>query len=436
MLSDGSFPRAAAILGTALMLVLARPSPARPAQDARDQARAEVVRGVELLGKRDFARALKHFEAALSLYPSPKIHYNVALAHQGLGNPEQAIAAFRRFLQETPDPPPEHKAHARAQLAALEKEAGRPGQSPASRPPSTEAEALVRQGVELRKQRKHLEAYDYFRRAHEMSATPRTAAQLGLVEYQLGRWVDAESHLDQAVKARDPWIDQNRKTIESALETVRSHVAYIEIKGTPAGAEVIVNDRRVGTLPLPGLIRAGEGYAEVHVTAPGHVPAHRTLTVTAQLTQQLFVSLQPQGAGAVAGASRGGSMAPAGPGAPPADGLTGRRGPVAGASGEAPGRTARVAGLALGAVGLGALGYGAFQSYRVHSLSEKTARSDTQGIARGREAQRQQWWGYGAGAVALGAAGLLWWLGQPGAAGDVTLAIDPGTRSFFLGLRL
>jgi tetratricopeptide (TPR) repeat protein len=40
------------------------------------------------------------------------------------------------------------------------------------------AEELVKKGVELRKQRKHLESYDYFKRAFDMSPTPRPTAQL------------------------------------------------------------------------------------------------------------------------------------------------------------------------------------------------------------------------------------------------------------------
>jgi tetratricopeptide (TPR) repeat protein len=256
--ADGWRARIATTVLLGLILALASPAIAAD-EGARDRARVEVGQGVELLGKRAFAAALERFESALALYPSPKIYYNIALAHEGLGNREQAMRAFQRFLAETPDPPAAQSAHARDQLERLTKETGQKW-GPADAARSNEAEALVRRGVELRKERKDLEAYDYFRRAFETSATARTMAQLGLVEYQLGRWVDAEVHLDQAARSREPWIDQNRRTIAAALETVRSHIAYIEIKGAPAGAEVMVNDRKVGKLPLPGLVKTGEGH--------------------------------------------------------------------------------------------------------------------------------------------------------------------------------
>ena len=300
------------------------------------------------------------------------------------------------------DPPDREKARtilARgAELYAVDPSAATPSPGAAAA-----AEELVLQGVELRKQRKHLEAYDRFRRAFEISPTPRPTAQLGLVEYQLGRWVDAEVHLEQAVKAPDdPFIRQNRETINQALETVRSHIAYLEIKGTPDGAEVSVNGRKVGALPLAGLVKAGDGYAEVLVSAPGYRTTRHTLNLQPALTQQFFVTLErqpPPGAPGVSSTSL--------------DDRASREAPDGDPSPSSGSPRLRTAGLATGAVGIAALGYGLYQTYRVRTLSEDVRRADTQGVARGRAAERQQWLGYGLGAAALATSTLLYWLGKP-----------------------
>jgi hypothetical protein len=292
-------------------------------------------------------------------------------------------------------------------------------------PAEDAAEELIRKGVELRRQRKDLEAYDYFRRAHELRPTPRPTAQLGLVEYQLGRWVDAERHLDEAVRSTDhPWIQQNRATIDEALATVRTHIAFIELRGSPAGAEVEVNGRKVGKLPLADLVKAGEGYAEVLVTAPGHTPVRRTLNLQAALTQQLFVTLESIGAGSPPGPT-------AGP--PPAGGLR--------EEAARPRRGVRAAGLALGAGGLAALGYGVYQTFQVKRLSEQVRPGDTRGEARGRSAEQRQWLGYAVGAAMIAGGGVLSWFGwarpsQVARRPGVTVAIWPGADGFLVALQL
>jgi tetratricopeptide (TPR) repeat protein len=295
------------------------------------------------------------------------------------------------------------------------------------------SEQLVLKGVELRKQRKHLEAYDYFRRAFDISPTARPAAQLGLVEYQLGRWVDSEIHLEQALRAAgDPWIRKNRETIQQALDTVRSHIAYIEIKGTPAGADVSVNGRKVGKLPLEGLVKAGDGYAEVLVGAAGYAPVRQSLNLQAQLTQQFFVTLEPQ-----TPAISGGRLSSAGGRGAAESSLSSPRPPEGQANDLSSGSASlRVAALVAAAVGVAAIGYGALQTYRVLKLTEEVRRTDNQGIARGRAAERNQWLGYGAGGGALAIGAVLYWLAQPDQAEPVALSVTAHRDVFFVSLRM
>ena len=78
-------------------------------------AKAALRRAREAARARDYATALRHFEEALRLQPSAKLHFNVGVCHHRLmmdhppGSPayEQqrgaAVAAYNRYLQAAPD---------------------------------------------------------------------------------------------------------------------------------------------------------------------------------------------------------------------------------------------------------------------------------------------------------------------------------------------
>jgi hypothetical protein len=73
--------------------------------DPRAEAKADLVKGMTLLDQGEYAEALKKFEAAYALVPSPKISFNMGLALQGLARNVQALESFERFLAEAKDAP-------------------------------------------------------------------------------------------------------------------------------------------------------------------------------------------------------------------------------------------------------------------------------------------------------------------------------------------
>jgi len=143
---------------------------------------------------------------------------------------------------------------------------------PARAGESGEAEALIRQGVELRAQKKDERALPLFEKAYQLSRSPRTAGQLGLVEMALGYFVDAEKYLGEAVASPDhPWVAKNLATLKAQLATAKTQIGELYIVGEPAGAEVLVNGKSVGKLPLSSPIRLDKGRADVQVRASGYV---------------------------------------------------------------------------------------------------------------------------------------------------------------------
>src|SRR4051812_40926139 len=82
---------------------------------------------------------------------------------------------------------------------------------------ASEAEDLIRTAVKLRNEGKDQKAFPLLQRAYDLARTPRTEAQLGLVEMALGYWVESEGHLAHAVAATENhWIASNRPVLTNA----------------------------------------------------------------------------------------------------------------------------------------------------------------------------------------------------------------------------
>ncbi len=107
--------------------------------------------------------------------------------------------------------------------------------------PSTDA--LIEQGLDLRRDGKPEQALELFRRAHAIAPSPRTFGQMGLVEASLKRWVDGETHLSVSLSnPDDTWVIKNRAFLDEALAQCRQHVGDLVVSG-PAGVEVFVGGR-------------------------------------------------------------------------------------------------------------------------------------------------------------------------------------------------
>lgn len=140
-------------------------------------------------------------------------------------------------------------------------------------------DALIDRGVALREQGHDADALALFERAWEISPTPRARAQMALAEQALGRWVDAEAHLVEALShAGDPWIRSVRAVLEQSLRAVREHVGRLEVRANVDGAIVRVGSRHLATLPSePVSLPVGE--LELTIEAPGWVAAQRTVQI-------------------------------------------------------------------------------------------------------------------------------------------------------------
>jgi hypothetical protein len=202
-------------------------------------------------------------------------------------------------------------------------------------------EALIHQGVELRKAGQDARAEGYFRRAYELAPTPRTAAQLGLVELALGDYFNAEAHLSEALAKRDAWIVANAGVLQESRERARKRLVRVEIVGSPPNAILTFEGGAPQHLPADGVVWASaEPPATLRIEAPGHGPVVFHIVGAAGQRQRVVVELPLEEARDAA--PRAPVIAPPATGAVEADRSSDR----------SPGRALRVAGISTAAVGV------------------------------------------------------------------------------------
>lgn len=103
-----------------LTVAVARPSVAGAQSEAdRAQAKALTAEGRQLYEHGDYEGALRKFRAAIGVFPSPKIQFNIGQAYRGLARDVEALAAFEIYLSEVRDGDPGIRAEAERYVGEL-----------------------------------------------------------------------------------------------------------------------------------------------------------------------------------------------------------------------------------------------------------------------------------------------------------------------------
>jgi hypothetical protein len=142
--------------------------------------------------------------------------------------------------------------------------------------------ALMRRGLDLRQKGQDEAALQEFRRAYELSKTGHALAQIALAEQALGRWLEAESHLIEALTLRESWIGKNKKHLDQALNDIQGHLGSLELPGEAKAGTVKVDGVQMATLPLTAPLRVPAGSVALEVQAPGYLPIIRNVVVPAR----------------------------------------------------------------------------------------------------------------------------------------------------------
>jgi hypothetical protein len=220
----------------------------------------------------------------------------------------------------------------------------------AARPASKEEpETLLRQGIELRRRGDDQRAHGYFKRAYEISRTPRTAAQLGLSDQAVGQFFEAEPLLSEALSSvDDPWVQEHKAILENSRKTVRQHLGMLTIVGAPDGTLVQIGEHAAIPVPQDGAIWVAPGESNLRFEAPERRAVTKTVTVAAGDKARVEIEL-------VANAPPPRVESPPTEASPPeGQPLVTQPPEAAGASPSHRGRGARIAGLTLAGLGVAA----------------------------------------------------------------------------------
>ncbi len=170
---------------------------------------------------------------------------------------------------------------------------------------AADPDTLIEEGLAKRTAGDDEKALELFQKADAMRPSGRSRAQIALAEQALGMWVQSEIDLARALEQpSDPWIAKNGKVLEAALATIRKHLGSLEMRGTPAGAEILVDGKRTGFLPLDKPLRLEVGRRLVEVRALAHHPLSRTVEIESGQLARESVTLVPSLAGESGGAAR------------------------------------------------------------------------------------------------------------------------------------
>ncbi|MEZ4410122.1 MAG: PEGA domain-containing protein [Polyangiales bacterium] len=141
-------------------------------------------------------------------------------------------------------------------------------------------EALVREGIAHRIAGHDEAAIAPLEAAYAAQRTPLTAGQLALAYQAVGRWVDADRHLREALASPDDdWVRRHRAELDGALAVVRQNVGDLELRDGPDGATVSVDGVSRGALPLREPLRLRAGVATLELRAEGYFPLTRRVTI-------------------------------------------------------------------------------------------------------------------------------------------------------------
>jgi hypothetical protein len=153
-------------------------------------------------------------------------------------------------------------------------------------------DALMREGLSLRRQGRDDEAFHAFDRAWSLSRSPRARAQMGLAAQALGRWPDADRFLREALAATsDAWVSQRRAVLEASLGEIGAHLGRLEVQCNVAGATVRVDGTERGTTPLREPLRLPTGTVTLQIGAAGYLEVTRQAVLTAGGTTREQIDL-------------------------------------------------------------------------------------------------------------------------------------------------
>ncbi|MEY4509389.1 MAG: hypothetical protein RLZZ450_1511 [Pseudomonadota bacterium] len=140
----------------------------------------------------------------------------------------------------------------------------------------------------------YLEAMTLFARAHQLSPNARTLRGLGVVTFELRRYSESVSFLEQALSSAKKRLDGTmRSETVDLLARARGFVAKIEITLEPSSGTVLV-DGETASLAADRRLLLDIGKHQLEFSAAGYLAQRRSFTVVGGEEQNWKVSLRTE----------------------------------------------------------------------------------------------------------------------------------------------
>jgi len=144
---------------------------------------------------------------------------------------------------------------------------------------TAQAREHFNRGVKLYEEDDFRTALIEFKRAYELAPNPTLLFNIGNSYYQLREYADALRTLEQYVREVGNAIPkEQRAQVDRELEELRGRVARVTFQG-PAGAELSMDDTKLGTLPLSPNQIISAGRHRLTVTKPGFKPTTKDVDI-------------------------------------------------------------------------------------------------------------------------------------------------------------
>jgi len=157
-------------------------------------------------------------------------------------------------------------------------------------------EALIQEGIRLRRDGEDEKALEVFRQAERLQpSSVRVLLHLATAAQAAGHWVDADTYIRRVFDYRDdPYYRRYESDISMVEQLIASRVGRFQVVGSPPGAEVRLNGRVVGRLPMTEPQRLEAGNYQLEVVSQGHYAMRRSQRIPGGVLTREVVDLGPE----------------------------------------------------------------------------------------------------------------------------------------------
>jgi len=173
-------------------------------------------------------------------------------------------------------------------------------------------EDLVQEGIRLRRDGHDEQALEVLRKAEQLQPTSvRVLLHLATAAQAAGHWLEADTYIRRVFQYRDdPYYRRYQNEIASVEELIESRIGRFQAAGSPAGAEVRLNGRVIGTLPMAEPYRVEAGVYQIEVVSGGYYSLQRSERIPGGVLTREIIDLDREHLGATETSATAASVDP------------------------------------------------------------------------------------------------------------------------------